>query len=225
MLKENIELIYRKLSDENDYIKKRLQMQHQENEQLRTKLLLLEQINADCKMREHKITLGLEEQAADLKESLDRKEHYMQQKERKWVQIEEIMDEYAQEDEELREKFRELKLNIRPNQIISNTVFENEALRRECKYLRNEIERLRKMLLDPISSYDKFEDRITRGNLKLLEDCPEALYDLVPKSEVQPVLVSHNAVKFEKKEVQNPAPVSKLFDDIMVDGQDPQNRK
>jgi len=25
------------------------------------------------------------------------------------------MDEYAQEDEELRDKFRELKLNIRPN--------------------------------------------------------------------------------------------------------------
>ena len=39
----------------------------------------------------------------------------MQQKERKWVQIEEIMEEYAQEDEELRDKFRELKLNIRPN--------------------------------------------------------------------------------------------------------------
>ena len=48
-------------------------------------------------MREHKITLGLEEQVADLKESLDRKEHYMQQKERKWVQIEDIMDEYAKE--------------------------------------------------------------------------------------------------------------------------------
>ena len=143
--------------------------------------MLLEQINADCKMREHKITLGLEEQVADLKESLDRKEHYMQQKERKWVQIEDIMDEYAQEDEELREKFRELKLNIRPNQIISNTVYENETLRRECKYLQNEIERLRKMLLDPISTYDKFEDRITRGNLKLIEDCPETLHDLVPK--------------------------------------------
>jgi len=36
-------------------------------------------------MREHKITLGLEEQVADLKECLDRKEHYMQQKEKKWV--------------------------------------------------------------------------------------------------------------------------------------------
>lgn len=42
LLKESMELIYRKLSDENDYLKKRLQMQHQENEQLRSKLLLLE---------------------------------------------------------------------------------------------------------------------------------------------------------------------------------------
>lgn len=66
-------------------------------------------------MKEHKITIGFEEQIAELKESLDRKEHYMQQKERKWVQIEDIMEEYAQEDEELRDKFRELKLNIRPN--------------------------------------------------------------------------------------------------------------
>ena len=42
MLKESMELIYRKLADENDYLKKRLQMQQQENEQLRSKLLLLE---------------------------------------------------------------------------------------------------------------------------------------------------------------------------------------
>ena len=74
----------------------------------------------------------------------------MQQKEKKWVQIEDIMEEYAQEDEELRDKFRELKVNIRPNQIISNTVYENETLRRECKFLKTEIERLRKMLLNPL---------------------------------------------------------------------------
>ena len=60
-------------------------MQYQENEQLRSRLLLLEKISAESKMREHKITLGLEEQVADLKECLDRKEHYMQQKEKKWV--------------------------------------------------------------------------------------------------------------------------------------------
>lgn len=114
----------------------------------------------------------------------------MQQKERKWVQIEDIMEEYAQEDEELRDKFRELKLNIRPNQIISNTVYENETLRRECKYLKTEIERLRKMLLNPLLTYDKFEDRITRGNLKLVEEAPENLYSLIPKQEAHMVAVT-----------------------------------
>jgi len=38
----------------------------------------------------------------------------MQTKEKKWVEIELIMEEYAEDDEELREKFRELKVNIRP---------------------------------------------------------------------------------------------------------------
>lgn len=141
-------------------------------------------------MKEHKITIGFEEQIEDLKESLDRKEHYMQQKEKKWVHIEDIMEEYAQEDEELRDKFRELKINIRPNQIISNTVYENETLRRECKYLKTEIERLRKMLLNPLLQYDKFEDRITRANLKVVEDAPENLYSIIPKQEAHQIVVS-----------------------------------
>lgn len=39
----------------------------------------------------------------------------MQTKEKKWVEIEQIMEEYAEDDEELREKFRELRVNIRPD--------------------------------------------------------------------------------------------------------------
>jgi hypothetical protein len=49
------------------------------------------------------------------------------------------MEEYAEDDEELREKFRELKINTRPNQVISNVVFENDKMKRECKYLMQEI--------------------------------------------------------------------------------------
>jgi hypothetical protein len=46
---------------------------------------------------------------------LERKENFMQGKEKKWIEIEEIMEEYAEDDEELRDKFRELKINTRPN--------------------------------------------------------------------------------------------------------------
>ena len=38
------------------------------------------------------------------------------------MQIEEIMEEYAQEDEELREKFRELRISLNDCDLISNTV-------------------------------------------------------------------------------------------------------
>ena len=79
------------------------------------KMLLLEQINADYKMRENRVTTQLEEQVAELTENLERRETFMQGKEKKWIEIEEIMEEYAEEDEELREKFRDLKINTRPN--------------------------------------------------------------------------------------------------------------
>jgi hypothetical protein len=34
-------------------------------------------------------------------------------KEKKWLEIEEIMQEYAQDDEELREKFRQIRVNVK----------------------------------------------------------------------------------------------------------------
>ncbi len=43
------------MREENEFIKKRLQINYQENEQLRSKILLLEQISADVKMNEHKL--------------------------------------------------------------------------------------------------------------------------------------------------------------------------
>jgi|TARA_B110000305_G_C18888352_1_gene380737 hypothetical protein len=61
------------------------------------------------------ITFRFEEEVADLKEKLERKEHYTQNKEKKFIEIEEIMEEYAVDDEELRDKFRELKISLKPD--------------------------------------------------------------------------------------------------------------
>ena len=62
------------MREENEFIKKRLQINYQENEQLRSKILVLEQISADTKMNEHKLQIGYEEQIADLNERIERKE-------------------------------------------------------------------------------------------------------------------------------------------------------
>lgn len=93
--------VFKKLTDENNYIKKRLKQVYQDNDALLSKNLLLEQMNADSKVKEHMITRQLEETIDDLNERLEKKEHYMQQKEKKWMEIEEIMIEYAQDDDEL----------------------------------------------------------------------------------------------------------------------------
>ena len=90
----------------------------------------------------------------------------MQNKEKKWIEIEQIMEEYAEDDEELRDKFKELKVNIRPGQKISNIVHENEKLKYECKNLHNEIKRMRKILLSPDKKFDKFDDRLLKHKIK-----------------------------------------------------------
>jgi hypothetical protein len=107
------------------------------------------------------------------------------------------MEEYAEDDEELREKFRELKINTRPNQVISNVVFENDKMKRECKYLMQEIQRLRKLLLNPNQKYDKLDDRLSRHNLKVkLENSDDPEKD--PKVQVVGVSVNSESEKFEK---------------------------
>lgn len=69
--------IYSNLTEENDYLKKRLNQLYSENGDLSNRLLLLEQINAEAKMKEHIITRQLEEQVAELVEKLEKKETYM----------------------------------------------------------------------------------------------------------------------------------------------------
>ena len=184
------------MSDETQYIKKRLKQVYQDNEVMNGKMLLLEQINADYKMREHRVTTTLEEQIEELTENLERKENFMQSKEKKWIEIEEIMEEYAEDDEELRDKFRDLKINTRPNQIISNVVFENEKMKRECKYLQNEMQRLRKILLNTGLKYDKLDDRLLTHNMKNIAEKTDPEGN--PKVQVAPSLVGSNAMKLEK---------------------------
>lgn len=68
-------------------------------------------------------------------------------KERKWVEVEKILEEYAHEDEELRDKLFELRVNVFSNKKISNVVEENEKLKLQLDKTHEEIARLRKQIL------------------------------------------------------------------------------
>jgi len=136
-----------KLVEENTFLKKRLKQLYQESETMNSKILLLQQMNADSKMKEHQITQNFEDQILDLKEKMEKKETYLQQKEAKWIAIEAIMKEYAEDDEELKDKFREAKFALIQSRRITNFVHESEKAKKDSKYLKNEIDRLRKLLL------------------------------------------------------------------------------
>ena len=117
-------------------------------------------------MKEHMISRTFEEQIAELKEALEKKETHMQTKEKKWLEIEEIMEEYAADDEELREKFREIRVSIRPEQKITNVVHTNEQLQKECKHLQLKIKHLRTILLSPEKKYDQAQDKQLTYDIK-----------------------------------------------------------
>lgn len=71
----------------------------------------------------------------------------MQNKEKKWMEVEKILEEYVEEDEELREKLYELRVNVYSNKKISNVVEENEKLKVQLDQAHDEIGRLRKQVL------------------------------------------------------------------------------
>lgn len=104
------------------------------------------------------------------------------------------MEEYAQEDEELRDKFRELRCGLKANSPITSTVHEFERYRRECTYLQTEIERMRQLLLNGNqagwANYDRFEDRKTRMGIGAVEKDFNLLCKAVPKFEMVPVEVA-----------------------------------
>jgi predicted nuclease with TOPRIM domain len=74
----------------------------------------------------------------------------MQNKERKWLEIEKILEEYVHEDDELRDKLLELRVNVTAasTKKISNVVQENEKLKVRLDNAHEEIARLRNRLLN-----------------------------------------------------------------------------
>ena len=89
----------------------------------------------------------------ELHDKLERKEHFLQTKEKKWLEVEKIMLEYIDGDDELRDKLQELRLNIQPETKLSSTVGENEVLKKELAKAYREIDRLRHWMIDPFGKH------------------------------------------------------------------------
>jgi post-segregation antitoxin (ccd killing protein) len=117
-----------------------------------------------------------------MKDKLDRKEFFMQNKERKWLEIEKILEEYVHEDDELRDRLLELRVNVSAasTKKISNVVQENDKLKVQLDNAHEEIARMRKQLLTigglKEAALDNLESNFTPKNGEIIED-EEEEYD------------------------------------------------
>lgn len=86
-----------------------------------------------------------------LEEKLDRKEYFLQLKEKKWGEVEKLLEEFAIEDEDIKERLADLKIQVLPINKLSNVVTENDRLSNELTKTYKELDKLRTIFLDPFA--------------------------------------------------------------------------
>lgn len=160
-----------KFRDEGAIHRARVTAQQRELDDLHAKFLLQQQLSFEAQLKEREERELYEEQIAEFKDKLDRKEFFMQNKERKWLEIEKVLEEYVHEDDELRDKLLELRLNVAASgtKKISNVVQENDKLKVQLDNAHEEISKLRKRLLnvdtqeqnlDPLNHKEEYKNEI-----------------------------------------------------------------
>lgn len=124
-----------------------------------------------------------------MKDKLDRKEFFMQNKERKWLEIERILEEYVREDDELRDKLLELRVNVSAasTKKISNVVQENDKLKVNLDNALEEISRMRKQLL-------------TIGGLKRAEDVLDKLDSAAVTANKNDEIIENEEEEYDEEE-------------------------
>jgi hypothetical protein len=124
---------------------KRTKSLHKDCEEANGRFLLNEQINEQRLCRAEDEKKSLEVDIKELQEKLDRKEFFMQSKEKKWLDVEKVLQYYIEEDDELRDRFRDLKLIIEGETKLTSVVGQNEKLVKAY----HKIDLLRNKMLDP----------------------------------------------------------------------------
>ena len=117
--------MWNKFKRENQLLNDQYRSVVKERDDVQAKMLLLEQIAIENRLKDAEETEFYKEQINELQEKLERKEYFMQHKEKKWLEIEKILSIYCEHDEELKDKLTELKYRVVGDKKITNVVEEN----------------------------------------------------------------------------------------------------
>lgn len=91
----------------------------------------------------------MERRCQEMADNLERRENYLQTKEKKWVEIENYLQTLYDDNEELFYKMQDLKLTVDVRVKMTNVVTENCKLRRYKEVAKKRLRRMRRTLLDP----------------------------------------------------------------------------
>lgn len=100
----------RKLNQENQFLLKRVKDLYRTNELIANECLFHQQIAIQAEARILEEQKTLEEQITLLEETLERKEYFLQLKEKKWGELEKLLEEFAIDDDEFKDRLADLRI-------------------------------------------------------------------------------------------------------------------
>ena len=119
--------------------------------------MFYQQVAIDCEAKIDDEKLPLLEKIKELEEKVERKEYFLQQKEKKWGEVEKILDELAIDDDDLKDELAKLRIYVLPLTKMSNVVTKNDELLNDLAHAYREIDHLRNVFLDPFARKKKIE--------------------------------------------------------------------
>lgn len=124
-----------KLNQENKMLNDRMAIQCAENRRMASEKLVLEQMSLQLESQKVEDENILKRRIEDLKESLGRKELFLQQREKRWVDVQNLIMPLYQANPQLKTEMDDLKLHTQGEISIENVVSQNQKLLGEVKDL------------------------------------------------------------------------------------------
>ena len=126
LLQDNHQHAMLKLEIENTELADLNKRLIRERDDAQARQLIMEQISEELQAKEDELANNLEEQVKELKEKLERKEYFMQSKEKKWLEVEKLLAVYTKDDLELKKTLADMRVRVESTKKITNVIEDNE---------------------------------------------------------------------------------------------------
>ncbi len=140
--------VIEKLNNENAELQSQLKVAIKERSQCQARLLISEQILEEYKSKEETLEKEHKEKVVELTDQLNRKEFVLQNCQRRYEKAQVLLKRFSHKDQEIRRALKELNFDGRFERRITNTVEDNERMRKELTQKTEKIATLEQRVQD-----------------------------------------------------------------------------